>query len=391
MNSENVHIKRAKSPTKMILGAIAILAVIVIVILVIKHGFGEDHPPANTAVPKVAVAKVERATVSQEVFIPAEFRAYVQVDLHAKVSGYVKDMNVDFGDRVKAGQLLATLEIPELQADLSNAEAAEQRAVADYTDEHLAYTRLLAVNTNHPGLVAQQDVDAAESKDLATKATVAATQADIVKYQAWVAYSHITAPFDGVITMRYADPGAFIEAGTAGTAAKSLLQISDNYLLRLDFPVSVEYVPDIHVGDTVAVQVETLGNESFNGVITRFTDLVDEDTRTMMTEIQVTNQNLELIPGMYTQVVLKVNRHPNALVVPTEAVVSTKSPSVYVVNQDHNLEERPVKLGVEMPNKYEVLSGLQEGELVVIGNHGAIKEGQTVDPQLTAPLSMNNN
>jgi RND family efflux transporter MFP subunit len=232
-------------------------------------------------------------------------------------------------------------------------------------------------------------VDAARSKDLAMKANVTAAQADVAKYQAWVDYSHITAPFDGVITMRYADPGAFIQAGTAGTAAKSLLQISDNYVLRLDFPVSVAYVHDIQVGDSVAVRVESLGNQAFTGIITRFTDLVDEDTRTMMTEIQVTNQNLELVPGMYTQVVLRVNHHPQALAIPTEAIINGKSPTVYVVNPDQEIEERPVKLGLEMPDKYEVLNGLHAGDLVVIGNHPDVRAGQKVEPRLTVPLSMN--
>jgi len=354
------------------------------------HESGTKSPlPAAQAVPTVAVARVARADLFQEVTIPAEFRAYEQVDLHAKVSGYVQEMKVDFGDRVKAGQLLATLEIPELQADLSNAQAAEQRAVADYTDAHLAYTRLLAVNASHPNLVAQQDVDAADAKDLATKASVTAAQAEITKFQAWVDYSRITAPFDGVITRRYADPGAFIEAGTAGTSAKSLLQISDNYLLRLDFPVSVAYVQDIHVGDSVAVRVESLGGESFNGVITRFTDLVDEDTRTMMTEIQVTNQNLELVPGMYTQVGLKVGRRPQALAVPTQAVVSDKSPTVLLVNANQELEERPVKLGLETPDQYEILDGLQAGDLVVMGNHAEVKAGQKVETQLITPPNLN--
>ena len=365
-------------------------AVLVVVGLVwFCHKSGTEAPlPAAQSMPTVAVARVARADLFQEVTIPAEFRAYEQVDLHAKVSGYVKEMKVDFGDRVKAGQLLATLEIPELQADLSNARAAEQRAVADYTDAHLAYTRLLAVNVSHPNLVAQQDVDAAQAKDLATKASVTAAQAEIAKYQAWVDYSQITAPFDGVITMRYADPGAFIEAGTAGTSAKSLLQISDNYLLRLDFPVSVAYVQDIRVGDTVAVRVESLGGESFSGVITRFTDLVDEDTRTMMTEIQVTNQNLELVPGMYTQVVLKVGRRPQVLAIPTQAVVSDKSPTVLLVNADHELEERPVKLGLETPDQYEIVDGLQAGDLVVIGNHSEAKAGQKVETQLITPASL---
>jgi RND family efflux transporter MFP subunit len=251
---------------------------------------------------------------------------------------------------------------------------------------HLAYTRLLAVNTAHPNLVAQQDVDAAEAKDLAAAANVTAARADIDRYQAWVDYSHITAPFDGVVTMRYADPGAFIQAGTAGPAAKSLLQISDNYRLRLDFPVSVDYVQDIHAGDTVSVRVDSLGGKSFDGVITRFTDLVDEATRTMMTEIEVANQNLELVPGMYATVVLKTGRREQVLAVPTEAVVNEKLPVVYIVNQDDEIERRAVTLGLEMPDKYEILSGLRAGELVVVGNHSEFQAGQKVAPQVVVAL-----
>ena len=136
-----------------------------------------------------------------------------------------------------------------------------------------------------------------------------------------MAYTQITAPFDGVITKRYADPGALIQAGTASdTQSMPLVRVSDNYRLRLDFPVSVAYVKDIHVGDPVEVRVESLGGKTFTGIITRTTRKVDEDTRTMITEIEVPNPKLELVPGMYATVVLKVERRPQALAIPTEAV-----------------------------------------------------------------------
>jgi RND family efflux transporter MFP subunit len=354
------------------------------------HGSGAEsgRPAENAPAATVAVAKADREDLFQEVTIPAEFRPYEEVDLHAKVSGYVQEMKVDFGDRVKAGQLLATLEIPELQDDLNHALAAEQRAVADYKDMHLAYTRLVAVNTAHPNLVAQQEVDAAEARDLAAGANVTAARADIDRYQAWVNYSQITAPFDGVITMRYADPGAFIQAGSAGSAAKSLLQVSDNYRLRLDFPVSVAYVKDIHLGDLVSVRVESLNHRTFSGVISRFTDQVNNDTRTMMTEIEVTNQDLELVPGMYAKVVLKTERHPQALAVPIEAVANGTPPVVYVVNDNHQLEQRKVTLGLETLDKYEILEGLHEGDLVVIGNHSEVQAGQKVEPQAVIALNL---
>ena len=230
----------------------------------------------------------------------------------------------------------------------------------------------------------------AQARDLAAAAAVAGARADVQKYRATVDYSRITAPFDGVITMRSADPGALIQAGTAANPeAKSLLHISDNYLLRLDFPVSVAYVQDVHAGDPVAVRVESLGGRTFTGTITRFTDQVDESTRTMMTEIEVPNNDLELVPGMYCTVMLQVNRRPAALAVPTAAVVSDKNPQVYVVNQNDQLEVRTVKLGVETPDQYEILDGLREGELVVIGNHAEVHAGQTVQPRLQAALTLN--
>ena len=334
------------------------------------------------AAPVTGVMKVTREDLFKEVTVPAEFRPYEEVELHAKVSGYVKKMNVDFGDKVKAGQLLATLEVPELRDELHNAQAAEQKSEADYTNAHLAYTRLLAVNQEHPNLVAQQDLDNAAANDQAAAAAIAATKADVEKYQTLVAYTQITAPFDGIITRRYADPGALIQAGTASdTQTLPLVRVSDNYRLRLDFPVTVDYVKDIHLGDSIAVRVDSLNGRTFNGTIMRFTDDVSQNTRTMLTEIEVPNPDLELVPGMYATVFLKVEKRPRALAVPIEAVTG-EPPTVYVVNQDRQVEERPVKLGLETPDQYEVLSGLQEGDLVVIGNRSKLQVGQKVAPKL---------
>lgn len=334
-------------------------------------------------VPTAGVARVAREDLFKEVQYYAEFRPYEEVELHAKVSGYVGQMNVDFGDKVKAGQLLATLEVPELQADLDRAQAAALKAKADYTNAHLIYTRLMAVNREHPNLVAQQDLDTAAANDQSTAAAIAAAKAEAEKYQTLVAYTNITAPFDGIVTRRYADPGALIQAGTsADPQARSLLRLSDNYKLRLDFPVTVDFVKDIQLGDLVEVRVDSLNRKTFTGKIARFTCDVDDATRKMTTEIEVPNPNLELLPGMYATVVLKVEKHSNALAVPVEAVASGRTPTVMVVNHDNHIEERPVKLGLETPDEFEVLSGLDEDDLVVVGNRGAFQPGEKVEPKL---------
>ena len=335
------------------------------------------------AAPTAGVAKVTREDLFKQVTMAAEFRPYQEVELHAKVSGYVSKMNVDFGDQVKAGQLLATLEVPELQAELANAQAAKAKAEADYNNAHLIYTRLQSVNKDHPNLVAQQELDTAQANDLTTAAAIAAEKANFEKFQTMVGYTQITAPFDGVVTHRYADPGTLIQAGTSSdTQALPLVRVSDNYRLRLDFPVTVDYVKDVQLGDSVEVRVDSLNGKTYTGKISRFTHDVDDNTRTMMTEIEIPNPNLELVPGMYAAVVLNVEKHLQALAVPTEAVSGEKSPTVYVVNHDNQIEERAVKLGLETADKYEILSGLREGDLVVIGNRAGFQAGQKVEPKV---------
>jgi RND family efflux transporter MFP subunit len=371
-------IKEFRQPC--LLGAISTVILILILgaLWAAHRAHGQAPVASDLAItPTASVAKVTREDLFKEVTISAEFRPYEEVTLHAKVTGYVSEMNVDFGDQVKAGQLLATLEVPELQAELANAQAAKAKAEADFNNARLIYTRLLAVNKDHPNLVAQQELDTAQANDLTATATIAAAKADFEKLEAMVGYTQITAPFDGVVTHRYADPGTLIDAQSL-----PVVQVSDNYRLRLDFPVTVDYVKDIHLGDPVEVCVDSLNGKTIAGTIARFTHEVDDNTRTMMTEIEVPNPDLRLVPGMYATVVLKVEKRSQTLTVPTEAVAGEKSPTVYVINGDNQIEERPVTLGLETPNKYEILSGLQEDDLVVIGSRAGFQAGQKVEPKL---------
>lgn len=373
--------------------SVASAAVLVVAaLLIMKSGKARANPDAATetsdaTTPVAPVAKVERTELSVIDSIPAEFRPYQSVKLHAKVSGYLNQMNVDFGDRVKTGQILITIEVPELHDELNNAIAIEHQAEADYTNANLIYTRMIGVNKEQPNLVAQQDIDTATSKSLAAESALNAAKADVEKYQTLVSYTNIVAPFDGVVTHRYVDPGALVEAGTSTANTQPLLEVSDNYHLRLDFPVSVEYVKDIRVGNTIVAKVESLNGKTFTGKITRATWMVNDETRTMTTEFEVDNPNLELVPGMYARVSVPVDVHANALAVPIEAVPPGETNSVYVVNARNEIEERPVKLGIDTPTQFEVLSGLKEGELVLTGSRAQFKPGQKVEPKLVNLLA----
>jgi RND family efflux transporter MFP subunit len=357
------------------------VAVAAVICVSCKRG-GTTEAPSEAQSPVAPTARVQREDLTKIVPIPAEFRPYVEVELHAKVSGYLDKMNVDFGDRVKAGQLLATIEVPELHDELNNALAVERRVEADYTNAHLIFMRLQAVNREHPNLVAQQDIDTATAKDLAAEAAVGAAKADAGKYRTLVGYTQITAPFDGIITHRYVDPGALVEAGTSTENTQPLLEISDNYHLRLDFFVSEDYVQDIHVGDTVSGSIVSMGGKPFYGKITRSSLKVNLDTRTMAAEIEVTNLDLVLVPGMYVNLALPVQHREHALSIPIQAVPPGQMSSVYVINSQNEIEERPVTLGLETPNRFEVVSGLKEGELVLIGSRSQFSAGEKVAPKV---------
>lgn len=372
---------------------------------------GGAEPAGTDRVVNVAVSKVVRADLSQSLRIAGEFRPFQEIDVHAKVAGYVKHIDVDVGDRVKKGQTLGVLEVPELADELNQVSAAMRQseqeveraqhvlkhAQADYTVAHLTYTRLEGVVKSRPELIAQQEVDDAQGKDEAGEAQMEAAKSGLAgaqehlqeatanraRVQALFDYTRITAPFDGVVTSRYADTGAMLAAGTSSEQqALPLVKLSQNGLLRLDIPVPETDVPAVHLGKSVSVEVQAL-NKTFEGTVARFSDKVDASTRTMMTEVDVPNPKLELVPGMYAYVSFPVSEKRNALAVPIQAVSREGNKAVaYFVNRDNRIEVRPVTLGIETRNQTEVLGGLSEGDRVIVGNTGQLREGEMVAPNL---------
>ncbi|MGH8220198.1 MAG: efflux RND transporter periplasmic adaptor subunit [Steroidobacteraceae bacterium] len=366
--------------------ALGIAALSALVLMRAGHG-GARASAGAPRMPAVSVVRIGREDLFNVINVPAEFRPYQEVELHAKVSGYVREMNVDIGDRVKAGAVIARLEVPELEAQLAHDIAVRQRAQAAYRDVHLDYTRLLAANRQHANLIAQQDIDTAEAKDQTAAAALGAAKADVEKTRTLMGYTRIAAPFDGVITKRYADPGALIQAGTSSdTQAMPLVRLSELRRLRLDFPVSVDYVSSIRDREPITVRVESLGGRTITADVVRFTDRVNSATRTMTVEADVDNRGLQIVPGMYATVSFRVADRPDALAVPVAAVPSG-STSVLIVDPAHEVEQRAVTLGIETPTMYEIRSGLHAGELVVIGNGAQLVLGEKVDPHLEGPSS----
>jgi RND family efflux transporter MFP subunit len=389
---------------------------ILIILCAFATGCGDTHKADASDVPRAAVVKVQRKNLSSTLEIASEFLPYQEIDVYAKVSGYIQKLYVDWGTHVQQGQLLAVLEIPELQQQLLQDEASvrradqevsrareeQARAESAYTVAHITYTRLADVQKSRPELVAQQEIDVAQGKDLEASAGVSsskdalaaveqallAAKAALDKDKAMFAYARMTAPFDGVVTQIYAYTGALLPAGTSATKGDSALcHLSQNNLLRLVIPVPERAVPEISDGQTLEINVSAL-HKTFAGKIVRFSDQIDPATRTMHTEVTVPNLNYELVPGMYASVKIPLHSVADVLTVPVQAIQSsgTGQGTALVVNSSNHLERRQVKLGLQTAADAEVLSGLHENESVVFGEQNQFKEGQQVSPQLvTAP------
>src|SRR5579862_645789 len=353
-----------------------------------------------------AVANVKRQTVADSLSIAGQFMPYQNVELHAKVAGYIKNIYVDIGDHVHQGQVLAVLEIPELIAQVDEAKAAVHhaeeeiqrsrsevsRAEADNVALHANAQRLVNTDKVRPGLIAEQELDDATAKDRASQAQVdaaksalaaaqqqlAVAKADQQHYAALGDYARITAPYDGVVTWRFSDTGALVQAGTSNTSGLPVVTVAQVNVLRLRIPVPESLAGKVRIGDAADVHVQATG-EHFTGKVTRFTGALDSSTRTMQVEIDVPNPNYHLQPGMYADVTLLANSRPDALTIPITAVLrSDNKTSVLVVDSQDRVQVRQVVLGVETPNRAEVLSGLNEGERVIIGNLGAYQAGELV-------------
>jgi len=340
-------------------------------------------PPAGSA-PAVAVARAVRARLATTMTLQGEFYPYQDILVFAKVSGYVSAIRVDIGDRVKAGDLMATLEVPELSDQLASAVAGEQRAEAENAVAHLNYQRLAEVNRSQPNLVAQQDVDDAQAKDSSTAAAVSLAKADVAKFRALTDYTRIAAPFTGVITKRFADLGSLIQAGTS-SGTMPLVELAEDDLLRLRFPVPESETPLIHPGKDVQCAVDAV-HRAFSGKIVRDEWAIDRSTRTMIAEVDVSNLAGDLKAGMYATIVLPLQTAPDAVAIPLQAISGEDHPTVMVLGADGTLSERPVGVGLKTATSAEIRSGLSEGDLVVVGERGGLRPGdkavgQAVDLQ----------
>lgn len=376
---------------------------------------GSSHVEANTGAVTVGVVSVTKKTLGRHLTLSSELVPFQEIDVYAKESGYVQKLFVDYGTHVKAGQIMATLEIPELEAQIDEdkaqiksysdqvvrADHELKRYQAQYKALHLEYTRLNGVFETQPGIVAQQEVDDAQGKDLAAESQVdageaalaaakgqlAEANAKLVHDQTLFDYSRITAPFSGVVTERYANLGTLMQMGTgSSTQAMPLVRLSEDDLFRLVIPVPESYVRYIRIGDPIDVSVPSL-NRTFPGKVARFSVDVRADTRTMHTEVDVPNPQRILLPGLYAEADIPLDQKVDVMAVPIQALNHEHDKTtVFLVNSSGEVEDKVVQVGLETSSDAEVLSGLNEGDKVVVSDRSGLKPGEKVHPQAVAVL-----
>jgi RND family efflux transporter MFP subunit len=364
-------------------------------------------------VPSAKVATAQRGDISHVLTLAGQFQPYQVVDVHPKVSGYMSRINVDIGDVVHQGQTLAVLEVPELKAELQQTEFQLQqskeeiaqaqngisRAEAEHAALHAASERLRQAAAGRPGLIAQQELDDAQAKDLSSEAQVDAAKSAMAAAQqhanaarsdnqriaAMENYTNVTAPLDGVVIWRYADTGALIQGGTnSNDQALPIVRLSQSNLLRLRIPVPEDDVKYVQTGDQLQVRVDAIGR-SFTGKIARFTRDVNFETRTMETEVDVENKDLSIAPGMYANTLLQLGHVTGVVTIPVEALVlNGQQETVYVLDGSNRVHIRNVAVGLQGSKLAEITSGLNPGDRVVVGGQDKYQEGEEVSPLLTA-------
>ena len=347
-------------------------------------GCGGDAKSARASgPPSVSVVRPQRGDMTRSITLPGDLVGLYESALHAKVTGYLKSIDVDKGDWVKKGQVLAEIEVPELEERL-------HRARANLAVQRGTYERLERVWKTDRRLVAREDVDIAEGQFEQAKA-------EVEELETMVGYTHIVSPFDGVVTARYVDPGALIQAsahgegsGSEGSAPEKgssapLVTVADIQTLRVYVYVPEEETSLIRRGMPATLRLREFPGRQFAAKVTRFATALDLSTRTMLTEVDIDNAQHELYPGMYADVELEIARHAGTLKVPASAVGNAgAAPFVYVVRDDR-LAKVPVTTGFTAEGWVEIASGLSGDESVVGTMTPALTEGESVHAVMSEP------
>jgi membrane fusion protein, multidrug efflux system len=325
-----------------------------------------DAAPAGAAAPavpaEVQVTRLAQGSITRSIVLPAQVLPDQQATLYAKVSGYLQSIDVDKGDRVRAGDVLARIEVPELLAARAKQQAELKAAQAEYG-------RLEQSLRRAPDLVVPQMVDQSRGRLEIASATL--EQSEVM-----LKYATVTAPFDGVVTQRFVDPGALIQAGTSNGAA--LLTLMNFDKVRLQVAVPEGEATRVAVGQPVAVVTDAMAGRTFEGKVARLSYALEVASRTMLAEVTLGNAQLLLRPGMLVTARLGIERHQDAALLPADAIVMEKANAFVYAVDGGKAVKRPVRLGFTDGKQAEVLEGVKPDDAIILAARNPVSDGQAV-------------
>jgi membrane fusion protein (multidrug efflux system) len=321
----------------------------------------------------VKIAAATKGDIHRWITIPGSLHPNQQATLYAKVGGYLRAINVDRGDKVAAGQELARIDVPELEADLKRQDAEARLASTELK-------RLTGAQKKSPDLVVAQDIDKAQ-------AAVDAANATVERTRTMIAYAKLTAPFPGTVTARFLDAGAFVPAATAGGTPQNgaLLTLMDTAILRAQAAVPEMESGFIQNGLPVRILPDATPGKTFEAKVSRSSGALDENTRTLLVEADLSNLEGQLKPGQFAAIRIAVEKHTGVLLIPAEALVMEKANAFIFRNVDGKAKKAPVSAGFNDGTQVEITAGLQAGEKVILSGKLTLTEGQPVTEAAPKP------
>lgn len=372
--------------------ALMIIALVLLILLVagaVTLIGRETHERAlaketeRSTIPTVAIVHPLAETPDEELVLPGSLQAFEDSPIYARTSGYLVRWYKDIGSRVKEGELLATIDTPEVDQELNQTRAARQQIVAQLDLARISAERW--ENLRKSDSVSAQEADQQTSGYKQAQANLASADANVRRLEQLENFKRVYAPFSGVITKRNVDPGALINAG-AGTAGRELFDIARVDPLRVFTSVPQAYAPFIKVGGQTTVTLQEYPGQKFTARIARTAESIDPTTRTLLTEVDVPNKDGRLLPGSFGEVHFAVGSNVNKVTVPVNAMLfRSEGPRLAVVDGKGRIQLRPINIGRDYGTSLEILGGVSTEDRIVINPPDSLEEGQQVNIAATSP------
>ena len=329
--------------------------------------------------PTVSVVTSQGPDGAANLVLPGSTQAIQETAIYARTNGYVRQWFVDIGAKVEAGQLLAEIETPEIDQELNQARAAAQQAAANLELARATLKRWDYLLQRK--VVSAQEFDEKKAGSDARQADVTAAQANVKRLEETQGFQKIVAPFSGIVTARTVDNGMLVSAGSAGQS-QPLFRVAQTDTLRIYVTVPQTYASSIKPDQNATVSFREISDKAFSAKVVRTAGALDPAARTLLTELQIANTDGELLPGMYAEIKFAFPQDGRTLVVPGNAVmVQSDGPKVLTVDAKQTIRTRPVKLGRDLGDKVEILSGLDPAEPLVANPSDSLREGIEVKVQ----------